>query len=251
MAAADHRVRAFRLSRNFGKEAAICAGLAQVRSAGVIVMDSDLQHPPVLIREMVRAWREEGFDVVEAVKTSSRLQSTLFHRLFQLLAGIPLKGASDFKFMNRRVLNAWADLPERTVFFRGMSAWLGFRRKEIPFVVPKRSSGGPKWSTFRLIRLALDSITSFSSLPVHVITLMGLIFFVFAVGLGTLTLYYKITGVDVTGFTTVIILQLIIGSMLMIALGIVGQYISKIYHEVKGRPRFIVAESTDHEVRSL
>ena len=144
MAAADHRVRAFRLSRNFGKEAAICAGLAQVRSAGVIVMDSDLQHPPVLIREMVRAWREEGFDVVEAVKTSSRLQSTLFHRLFQLLAGIPLKGASDFKFMNRRVLNAWADLPERTVFFRGMSAWLGFRRKEIPFVVPKRSSGGPK-----------------------------------------------------------------------------------------------------------
>jgi glycosyltransferase involved in cell wall biosynthesis len=254
MAEYNPRLRVFRLSRRFGKEAAICAGLTQVRGQAAVLMDSDLQHPPALIREMYRLWKEEGYDVVEAVKECrgdeplrSHLGAPLFYKLFRMLSGIQLEGATDFKLMDRKAIDAWAALPERAVFFRGMSAWIGFHRKQLHFTVPKRSAGTSQWSSIQLMTLALDSITSFSTLPIHVITCMGVAFLVFAVALSGLALYYKLTGLSVSGFTTVIILQSMIGSMLMIGIGIIGQYISKIYEEAKGRPRFIVAESANAE----
>src|SRR5262249_39013789 len=161
--------------------------------------------------------------------------------------GIDLEGASDFKLMDRRVLDAWMRLPERNVFFRGMSAWLGFRRKQLPFVAAPRVGGETKWSRLGLLRLAGNGITSFSSIPVHFVTLVGAAFLVFSLILGATALWQKITGIAFTGFTTVIILQLMIASMIMIGLGIIGEYISKIYDEVKGRPRYVVAESLNLE----
>jgi len=239
---------ALRLSRCFGKEHALCAGLENARGRAVLVMDADLQHPPALIPQMLAAWRE-GYEVVEGVKAdrgdeslTARVEARFFYSLLRRLAGIDLSGASDFKLMDRKVLEAWSAMPERNLFFRGMSAWLGFRRKELPFKVEARAGGRSGWSTRRLVRLAITGITAFSSVPIHVITLMGCLFLVFAIALGAQTLYNWTTGTAVTGFTTVILLVLIVGSMLMIGLGVIGTYTSRIYDEVKGRPRYVVAE---------
>lgn len=242
-------LRAIRLSRRFGKELALTAGLERARGDAVLVMDADLQHPPELVPAMVRAWREEGFDVVEAKKSTrgrepwhARLGARLFYPLFRRLTGFDLAGASDFKLIDRKVLDAWARMGERNVFFRGMSAWLGFRRKELPFEVAPRAGGTSGWSPVRLLRLAVNGITAFSSAPIHVVTAMGLVFLAFAVLLGLQTLYNKLTGEALTGFTTVIVLVLMVGSMNMIGLGVIGLYVSRIYEEVKGRPRTVVAE---------
>jgi glycosyltransferase involved in cell wall biosynthesis len=253
-AAANARgdVLAIRLSRRFGKELALCAGLESARGDAVVVMDGDLQHPPRLIPEMVRLWEEEGFEIVEAVKahrgeesSSYRAQAGIYYTLLRWLSGIDLKGASDFKLMDRKVVDAWSQMGERNVFFKGMSAWLGFRRKQLFFNVEPRVGGDTAWSSIGLIRLAINGITSFSSLPVHIITAMGGIFLCIALIQGAQSLLQWFRGDAVTGFTTVNLLLLIIGSMLMIGLGIIGEYISKIYDEVKGRPRYVIAESAN------
>ncbi len=248
-AAARSDLHAIRLSRRFGKDLALCAGLERARGQGVLVMDADLQHPPALIPAMVRAWREEGHAVVEAVKSDrgeepwlSRLGARTFYALFRRLSGFDLRGASDFKLLDRKVLRAWTEMGERNVFFRGMSAWLGFSRKELTFAVERRVGGRSGWSRLRLLRLAINGLTAFTPVPVHVITGMGVVFLLFAVVLGIQTLYNKIYGHAQTGFTTVIVLVLIVGSMIMIGLGVIGLYVSRIYDEVKGRPRYVVAE---------
>lgn len=248
-------LRALRLSRRFGKEQALAAGLEHARGAAVIVMDADLQHPPGLIPEMVRAWREEHYDVVEAVKTKrgvepllARLGARLFYPLFRRLSGFDLEGASDFKLIDRRVLDAWARMGEHNLFFRGMSAWLGFRRKALPFEVAPRAGGRSGWSPWRLLRLGLTGVTAFSSAPIHVITAMGCLFLVFAVLLGLHTLYNKIHGTAETGFTTVIVLVLMVGSLILIGLGVIGLYVARIYEEVKGRPRYVVREQSEPPV---
>jgi len=242
-------LRALRLSRRFGKELALVAGLEHARGEAVLVMDADLQHPPALIPAMVRAWRTEGYEVVEGVKTRrgeepllARLGATVFYPLFRRLSGFDLEGASDFKLVDRRVLDAWAQMGERNVFFRGMSAWLGFRRKAVPFEVAPRAGGTSGWSAWRLLRLAVTGITSFSSAPIHLITAMGMLFLVFSVLLGLHTLYNKIYGGAETGFTTVIVLVLLVGSLILIGMGVIGLYVARIYDEVKGRPRYVIRE---------
>lgn len=248
----NFRIRGLRLSRRFGKELAMTAGLERARGDAVIVMDADLQHPPSVIPEMVRYWEEEGYDVVEAVKEKrghqsivSRIEATLFNSLLGWISKIDLRRASDFKLMDRKVLNAWMEMPERAVFFRGMSAWLGFRRKSLPFTAAARAGGQTNWSHLGLLRLALTGIIAFSSVPIHLVTLTGGLFLLFATVLGINTFWEWYSGVAVEGFTTVIILQLFIASMLMTSLGIIGTYISKIYEEVKGRPRYILFETTE------
>lgn len=245
-------VRAVRLSRRFGKEQALCAGLEHARGAAIVVMDSDLQHPPALLPEMVRLWREEGYEVVEGRKTDrgneglvARVEATLFYSLLKRVSGYDLSGASDFKLMDRKVVEAWAEMPERNLFFRGMSAWLGFKRVELPFEVEARAGGRSGWNVRGLVRLAITGITAFSSVPIHVVTLTGLLFLVFAVVLGIQTLYNWSTGQANDGFTTVILLVLITGSAIMIGLGVIGLYVSRIYNEVKGRPRFVVSERAE------
>ncbi len=245
-------LQAVRLSRNFGKELALCAGLERARGDAVIVMDGDGQHPPSLLPVMVEGWRSSGADIVQAMKVkrgresvSSKLGALLFYLILNKLSGFELKGASDYKLINRKVVDTWLAMRERNVFFRGMTAWMGFKTIQIPFEVGPRRAGKSGWSYLRRAKLALVGITTFSSFPLHLVTFAGVIFFVFAVGLGIQTLYLKIAGRAFTGFTTVILLELIIASLLMISLGIIGEYLARIYEEVKGRPRYIITDSIE------
>lgn len=245
-------IRALRLSRNFGKEAALCAGLEHARGDAAIVMDADGQHPPSLIPDMVRMWQSSGADIVEAVKRkrgreslSSKLGALLFYFILNKLSGFHFKGASDFKLMNRKAVDAWLRMHERNVFFRGMTVWMGFITVQIPFEVVPRSAGQSTWSVLKRLKLALVGITAFSSFPLHLVTFAGVIFLVLSVLLALETLYLKLTGQAVSGFATVILLELIIGSLLMISLGIIGEYLARIYEEVKGRPRYLVRESIE------
>jgi len=245
-------LRGIRLSRNFGKEAAIRAGLEAARGDAVIVMDGDMQHPPSLIPEMVDLWRRTGVDIVEAVKRrrgaeplAARWASSLFYRLLRRLSGFDLAGASDFKLMARHVCQAYLRMGERGLFFRGMVAWLGFNRAQLCFDVPKRIGGRSKWKLTRLIGLASTGLTAFSSSALRVVNLLGAVFFLMAVVLGVRALWLYFAGRAASGITTVVILQLIIGSFLLFGLGIIGEYIARIYDEVKARPRYVVSETTE------
>ena len=247
-------LRGVRLSRNFGKELALCAGFERARGDAVIVMDGDGQHPPSLLPLMIETWRTSGADIIEAIKRrrgreslTSKFGALTFYVILNKLSGFDLKGASDFKLIDRRVLDTWLAMRERNVFFRGMTAWMGFRTIQIPFEVGPRRAGKSGWSYLRRAKLALIGITTFSSFPLHLVTFTGMIFFLFAVGLGIQTLYLKLAGRAFTGFATVILLELIIGSLLMVSLGIIGEYLARIYEEVKGRPRYIVSESIEPE----
>ena len=247
-------VRAIRLSRNFGKELALCAGLERAQGNAVVVMDGDGQHPPSLLPILIENWRTSGADIVEAVKRkrgreslASKFGALTFYVILNKLSGFELKGASDFKLIDRRVLDTWLAMRERNVFFRGMTAWMGFRTIQVPFEVGARRAGKSGWSYLRRAKLALIGITTFSSFPLRLVTFAGMIFFLFAVGLGIQTLYLKLAGRAFTGFATVILLELIIGSLLMVSLGIIGEYLARIYEEVKGRPRYVVSESIEPE----
>ena len=249
MAQTNEHITSLRLSRNFGKESALCAGLEYASGDMILVMDSDLQHPPAMIPEMVRCWREEGFDVIEGIKSSRgrenpvyRMCAKFFYYIIYKTADIDLGQASDFKLLDRKVVEAWKEMPERATFFRGMSAWLGFERKQISFDVEERVNGKSKWSMLRLIRLAVNAITSYTSLPLHFITFLGVVLFFGAILLGVQTLYMYFSHKALSGFTTVILLQLIIGSSIMISLGMIGIYLTKIYKEVKSRPRYLISK---------
>ena len=244
----DHpQVSVLHLSRNFGKEAALCAGLENAQGDAVVVMDSDLQHPPELIPEMVRLWKEEGYDVVEGVKADrgkeslgSKLAALLFYRTFRKTTGIDIGIASDFKLMDASAVEAWRQLPEKNTFFRGLSAWVGYKRYALPFQVAPRAGGETKWTLKSLVRLAVNSITAYTAAPLFIVFWVGLLMGVAAVVLTIQTLYMYFSHHAETGFSTVILLLLFIGSGIMLSLSIIGLYIAKIYDEVKGRPRYLI-----------
>lgn len=242
--------RAIRLSRNFGKEAALSAGLDAARGDAVVIMDGDLQHPPSLIPELVSIWSRGEADVVETIKTHrgtesifSRLRVKAFYGVLRFLSGFDLEGMSDFKLLDRRVVEEWRKLEERNRFFRGMIAWLGFRHVQIPFEVQSRTTGDSSWSMWKLFWLAIGAITSFSTLLLHFSTFAGAAFAIAAVFLGAQTFYVWFSGHAVAGFTTVILLLLIIGSAVLLSVGVIGEYVARIYHEVKRRPTFVVRDS--------
>ncbi len=248
-AASRGAVRCLRLSRNFGKEAALAAGLNAAAGDAVITLDSDMQHPPSLIPVMVAAWKEGKADIIEARKerrqTESRLDrclATLFYRAFFWISTFDLSGASDFKLLDRKVVEAWQNLPERKMFYRGMTYWLGFRRMELPFTPAAREAGGTKWSFAKKFRLALDSMTAYTSKPLYLIWLMGLLFFVFSVVMGGEALVMKLRGQAMDGFTTVILLILITGSAILASICLLAIYLRQVFHEVKRRPRYIISE---------
>jgi len=243
-------VSALRLSRNFGKESAICAALEHCAGDAAILIDSDLQHPPELMVEMERLWREDGYDVVEGIKADrgdeglvSKVSSGMFYRLFRRATDIDIGVASDFKLLDRKVIDAWRMLPERDTFFRGMSTWVGFRHIQIPFTVQQRTAGRSKWTMRSLFALAINAITAYTSMPLYLVAFLGAALMICAFVLLVQTLIMKIAGIASTGFTTVIITQLLIGSCVMLSLGIIGIYLARIYEETKRRPRFIVSDT--------
>jgi polyisoprenyl-phosphate glycosyltransferase len=240
---------ALRLSRNFGKEGAIAAGIDQATGDACIVMDADLQHPPALIPQMVSLWQRDGWDVVEGVKSNRgdeafmhRWMTRTFYRVAGWLTGHDLQDASDFKLLDRRVVDEWRRLGERATFFRGLVSWLGFRRTQVMFEVPPRNAGGSRWSLASLTGLAVHAVTSFSALPLQLVTVLGLLMLLIAAALGIQAVRLWYAGQALPGVTTIVLLELIIGGFLMVSLGIIGTYVARIYDEVKGRPRYVVRD---------
>ena len=236
-------------SRNFGKESAIFAGLKYAKGDACVLIDCDMQHPPEVIVDMYKIWSENDVDVVEGRKASRGKESFLYKMFAKLFygsvkksSGIDMSGASDFKLLDRKVVDALNEMPERLTFFRAMSGWVGFKTEKVYFDVAERNSGESKWSVKSLIKYAINSITSFTSAPLHAVTVCGLIMLLVSVIMAVNTLYNKLSGNSLEGFTTVILLQLFTSSVIMISLGVIGYYISKIYEEIKQRPRYIVSE---------
>ena len=244
----DAKIVGVSFSRNFGKEAAIFSGLSHATGDVCAVMDCDLQHPPETLLEMYELW-EQGFEIIEGVKRSRGKENVvykgfakLFYKLISQSTGIEMERSSDFKMLDRKVVNEYIKLPERNIFFRALSSWLGYKSTIVEFDVKERISGTTKWSVKSLVKYAIGSICSFTTAPMQLITLSGIIFFIFALVVGVQSLVKWAAGSALEGFTTVILLLLIVGSLIMISLGIIGYYLARIYEEIKGRPRCIVDE---------
>ena len=244
----DGRVLGVQLSRNFGKESAVLAGLEHASGDVVVVIDSDLQHPPTAIPAMVQLWRD-GAHVVEAVKrnrtgqsVAGRLAARAFNTTFTRLTTVDLVNATDFRLLGRPAVDALLRLPEHSSFFRGTSSWIGFRRATVEIDIDHREGGASRWTARSLFRLAVNGLTSFTSAPLHLVTIVGFAFAAFSVVLGVQTLVRWIRGGAVAGFPTVILLLLVMGSFILIGLGIIGEYLARIHEEVRGRPRYLVQE---------
>lgn len=251
-AAANHRVKGAQFSRNFGKEAGIFAGLELSSGDAVVVMDCDLQHPPETILTMWQKW-QEGVEIVEGVKSDRgkesifyRMSAGLFYKIMSRLIKMDMNASSDFKLLDRKVVNVLLSLPERNTFFRALTFWAGFRSETVEYEVQERRYGSSKWSLWSLMRYAISNATSFSTLPLQIVTFAGIASIFFSIALAVQTLVRFLMGASVEGFTTVILLILIIGGMIMLSLGIIGHYIARIYEEVKGRPRYIISKVTDN-----
>lgn len=247
VASVDARVKALRFSRNFGKEAALLAGLRSAGGEAVITIDADLQHPPSLIQRMLEEWRN-GALVVDAIKRSrdtdgplTRLRAQVFNSLLSRLGGIKLNNASDYKLLDRVVVDAIArGLPERQRFYRGLSDWVGYRHAQVLFDVEARATGEGKWTLWKLVELALTATISFTSAPLRIVTFLGVFTLAFGFAVGAEALWGWWQGRAVSGFATTIMALLIIGSLIMISLGIIGEYIAKIYDEIKARPPYLI-----------
>lgn len=247
----DPRVKGIEFSRNFGKEAAIVAGFEKGNGDCFVVMDCDLQHPPEAIVQMYEKWKD-GYEIIEGIKEERgnesliyKVFSNLFYKLISKFTGYPMKNTSDFKLIDKKVANVLVNLPERKPFFRALSFWTGFKSTNMTYKVGDRNFGESKWSSIALIKYAISNIVSFSTLPMDIITYIGVLFVLLALVLGVQTLVTYFSGKALEGFATVILLILISGGAVLISLGIVGRYIATIYEEVKHRPRYLVRLDTD------
>jgi glycosyltransferase involved in cell wall biosynthesis len=248
--ARDPRVRAVALSRNFGKEIAIAAGLAHVRGDAAIIMDADLQHPPEVIAEFLARWRD-GYQVVYGQRlardTDSALRRTLarsFYRIFNALVRTDIpEGAGDFRLLDRKAIDAMNAISETSRFNKGLFSWIGFKSIGVPYRVAERSAGATKWSVTRLLKFAIDGLTSFSTLPLRVSTLLGLLvsFIAFAYVM-VFIVKTMLFGTDVPGFPTIVISVMFFSGVQLVFLGIIGEYLGRVYEEVKARPLYLVAE---------
>lgn len=242
-------VRGVRFSRNFGKEAAIFAGLGSAVGNCVACIDCDLQHPPEKLVEMYRLW-QEGYEVIEGVKSDRgresglhRAAARLFYALISRATKVDMSRASDFKLLDRKAVNVILTMREKRAFFRALSSWVGFRTTEVAYEVRERTAGASKWSTWSLMKYAVSNITAFTAMPLHIVTVLGVVTLLTSLVLGVIALVQKIAGTALGGFTTVIILLLFLGSLIMISLGIIGYYVGNIYEEIKDRPRYVVAQT--------
>ena len=235
-------------SRNFGKESAISAGLAAVNGDCAVVIDCDLQHPPEKIVEMYRLW-EQGYEVVEGIKKDRgqekkvhSMSAKLFYSVISRMAGFDMSNSSDFKLLDRKVVDVLNKMPERG-FFRAISFWVGYNKTTVEYSVAERVDGESKWSTRGLVKYALSNITSYSTAPMQIVTILGVVMLVISCIFGVWALIDKIVGRALEGMTTVIIITIFIGSIIMISLGIIGYYIARIYEEIKGRPKYIISST--------
>ena len=236
-------------SRNFGKEAAISAGLAAAKGDCVAVLDCDLQHPPQKLVDMYRLW-EEGYEIVEGIKSDRgkegamhRFAANTFYSIISSLVGFDMSNASDFKLLDRKVVDVINNIPEKKGFFRAISFWVGYKKTSVEFEVQEREEGQSKWSAAGLIKYAISNITAYSAAPMQIVTGLGGVMLILSIVLCIWTLVDKLIGRTFAGYATVIWITMFIGSIIMISLGLIGYYVARIYEEIKGRPKFIVSKT--------
>jgi dolichol-phosphate mannosyltransferase len=254
LAAADERTKLVALSRNFGHQAALSAGLEHARGDVVVMIDGDLQDPPELIPQMLDAWRA-GADVVYAVRESregeTRFKLTTarwFYRLFAKVARIELaQDSGDFRLMDRAPLDALLAMPERTRFLRGMTVWVGFTQTAVAYRREARTGGRSKFTLRHMLRFAFDAITSFSHAPLQAATLLGFVFSALAFLAIPLTVVARYADIYERGVPTTIVIVLLLGGIQLITVGIIGEYVGRIYDEVKHRPLYVVRERVNVE----
>ncbi len=251
----DPRVKLISLSRNFGHQNALTAGIDHAGGDAVIMMDADLQHPPSLIPELIRRW-QEGYEIVYTVRRDTqdagplkRATAALFYRLFRTLTGIDLPAnTADFRLLDRKVVGAFRQIRERTRFLRGLTGWAGYRSLAVPYDAPARQSGKSKYGARRMIQFAVDGLVSFSAAPLYAaiyaglaLALLGFVYLVYV-------LYARfVSGNVVPGWTSLILLVSFIGGIQLILMGIIGAYVGKIYEETKQRPLYLIRESLGFE----
>lgn len=247
---ADARVKVINLSRNFGKEIALTAGIDHACGQAVIPIDADLQDPPELIADLVAKWRE-GYDVVNATRRSrqgeswlKRLTAGAFYRVLENMADISIpRNTGDFRLLGRPVVEALKRMPERTRFMKGLFAWVGFKQATVLYDRHPRYAGQTKWNYWRLWNFAIDGIVSFSTVPLKVWSYFGLgvaaLSFIYALFLAVRTMLY---GIDVPGYASLMVVVLFLGGIQLITLGVLGEYLGRIYDETKRRPLYIVRD---------
>ena len=254
LAVADPRVRGIRLSRNFGQLAALTAGLESARGAAVVCLDADLQDPPELIEDMLGRW-SQGAEVVYAVRRRrqggllKRVAYRVFYRVYRRLAEIDVPlDSGDFALLDRRVVDHMMSLPERTRFLRGLRSWVGFRQEALEYDRPDRVSGAPKYTLRKLVRLAVDGLIALSSVPLRMASVLGVVVALAGVCYVALAIFAKLLTDDVpAGWTSIIAVMLILGGAQLSVIGVLGEYVARIYEEVKRRPHYVVAEETGRD----
>lgn len=247
----DERVRYLRLSRNFGHQAALSAGLAHAGGDAVIMMDGDLQHPPALIPALLQKY-EEGYDVVNTSRQDTanihpvkRRLSSAFYRVFNWFSSLRIEpGSADFRLLGRPAVDALNDLPEVHRFLRGLVPWLGFRQTTIPFRAPERWAGRSKYNLWRSLRLALEGITSFSFYPLRRLAVLGWVIMLLSLLYGMYSLgAHLITDSTVPGWTSLMVCVLFLGGWQLLSLGVMSEYVGRVLEQVKGRPLYLVREA--------
>lgn len=245
----EKNIHGLHFSRNFGKEAAISAGLASAAGDAVVVIDCDLQHPPEKIVEMYRLW-QNGYEIVEGIKKTRGKESKMhgfaarkFYSIISSVVGFDMSNASDFKLLDRKVVDILNRIPERKGFFRAISFWVGYHKTTVEFEVNERLEGESKWSAIGLLKYAVSNISAYSTAPMQIVTVLGVMMLIITAIFIVWALIDKIRGIALEGMTTVIIILIFIGSIMMISLGIIGYYVARIYDEIKGRPKYIVSST--------
>ncbi len=247
----DRRIKAISFSRNFGHQAALTAGLQYATGDAVITMDGDLQHPPSLIPKLIEKWRE-GSQIVYTTRESTadeswfkRATSRLFYRLINAFSDTQIHTyAADFRILDRAVVNSLNRLEERDRFLRGLIGWMGYSSVGIPYTADARAAGTSKYTTKKMIKFAVDGILSFSAAPLHLVTYLGIVVSLFSFLYGLYSIYaYFFTSLTIPGWTSLLVTVLFLGGIQLISIGLVGEYIIRIYNEAKGRPLYIVKDT--------
>ena len=243
-------LRCLRFTRNFGKEAAMLAGLRNSRGLAVIVMDADGQHPPEILPQLLETWRSGSAHIVAAQKKlgavtlMSRFNTYTFNRIMHFFTGLDLENASDYRLLDRAVVDTLLAFPEKVRFFRGMTVWTGFTTKQVEFEVAPRIAGASQWSTGQLTRLAITAITAYSAKPLGMILWVGMFGMIVALLLFVQAIYSWLAGISISGWPSLTVVILFFGSANLLGVGVLGAYLAQIFDEIKGRPEYIVMETT-------
>lgn len=250
----NNKILGISLSRNFGHQVALAAGMEHASGELVVTMDGDMQHPPLVILELYQKYKE-GYDIVNTIRTETadsgalkKISSSWFYKIINRLSDIHIEpAAADFRLMNRKTVNAFLQLKEKDRFTRGLISWMGFKQAMVPYVAPSRFSGKSKYSLFKMLRFAADGITSFSAKPLRIsffsgvaVSLIGLLYAIYAV----VQYFY---GKTIPGWTSILVSVLIIGGIQLISIGIIGEYLARVFNEAKNRPLYMVKQYTSNE----